>query len=1158
MNYAGQAVLLRPFFFPPDRMPTSPEPHVPAVGGYRRSLAAGLVTLAVAALVCAFYAWTASSNGNDFAFKGRLHDYYNHLMHGFAKGHLYMDVEPGPVPVPDPTGLGGMPYLNDGTFYQGKYYLYFGPTPVLTVFLPYYLLTGGDISDNFVATLFVCAGYLLSLGLLWSVRNRHFPRSSPWLQPLCAVLLGLGSGCAIMLRHPMFYEAAIGCAYFFQTLMLFSLYRALHASAGRSRLGWLTLASLAAGLSVGARANLAFGTLVLLLVLVWLWRRREDRGTLLPAEVRGMALAGLGPIAACAAGLMAYNYLRFGSVLEFGVSYQFALVKPAFSLRFLPHNLKLYFFSFPEFSWYFPFITPVREMFRPEGYGGIEQMHGQFWSLIWLVPVFAVAVWLWRRRLGVGTPLGVFFTCGLWMYLVNLVILLCLGVRASRYIVDFQPTFLFLGAIGLMAGEQRFPWARWWRRLVRPVAVLAVVILGLHNIMASCQLYELFKYGNRRGYESIATAANRISDWAGPWLYGRQGPIRMRVSFPGGLGGQLEPLVVTGASEYNDFLLVHYLDEGTVRFVFMHYGYGQLVSQPVKVGVGVSHQLEIDLGSLYPPLAHPFFEGFARGERVQIKRTVRVAVDGEDVFVARSNFYDASPGALLLGENPISPTYGRAHFSGQITGVERGGLATMKARKASENFGPVALQVLLPQDMAQHGPEPLVVTGAEGQGDVVYIKYEGDRQVRFGTDHWGAGGQLSDPIEIDPTVPHDFEIWMGSLFPPAGSERLAAFPVFQAEQMKKFVRVIVDGREVFRAAVPFYDTSSETVDIGSNNIGLSTCGESFRGEIRRYGRAVVKPAIGVAELVPSGAVRMNVRFPAGRSGRSEPLLTTGVKGAGDVIFVTYLDTGHVRFSLDHWAAPLQQSLPVPVDLASVHGLEIISAALAGDGRTQAVEEGEFRVMLDGAVVFQGRSPFYFSPASEPAAGTNSIGATTSALSFGGVMTDIRWSRNWDGIADASRDYGPIRFQLTLPLHPSGQPEPLVVTGRTGAGDALVVTEADAGHIRLIWDHWQGGATSSAPILFERGRPHLVEVDMGSLYPTDSEVMARTLGADELARLRRTLKVRVDGVEVFAAEGDFHPVMRKEIQVGANQIGISSAVPLISSTVEAVQRPGVFR
>ena len=293
MNYAGEAVLLLPFFFPPDRMPTSPESHIPAAGGCRRSLAAGLVTVVVAALVCAFYAWTASSNGNGFGFKGRLHDYYNHLSHGFAQGHLYMDVGPaGPPAVPDPHGLGGMPYLNDGSFYQGKYYLYFGPTPVVLVFLPYFLLTGGDISDNFVATLFACAGYLLSLGLLGAVRHRYFAQSSPWLLPLFAVLLGLGSGCAVMLRHPMFYEAAIACAYFFQTLMLFALFRALHAGEGRARLAWLALGSLAAGLSVGARANLAFGTLVVAFVLVWLWWRREDRSSFLPASVRWMAVAG--------------------------------------------------------------------------------------------------------------------------------------------------------------------------------------------------------------------------------------------------------------------------------------------------------------------------------------------------------------------------------------------------------------------------------------------------------------------------------------------------------------------------------------------------------------------------------------------------------------------------------------------------------------------------------------------------------------------------------------------------------------------------------------------------------------------------------------------------------------------------------------------------
>ena len=40
---------------------------------------------------------------------------------------------------------------------------------------------------------------------------------------LLSGLLGLGNGCAVMLRHPMFYEVAIACAYFCQALVLLAL-----------------------------------------------------------------------------------------------------------------------------------------------------------------------------------------------------------------------------------------------------------------------------------------------------------------------------------------------------------------------------------------------------------------------------------------------------------------------------------------------------------------------------------------------------------------------------------------------------------------------------------------------------------------------------------------------------------------------------------------------------------------------------------------------------------------------------------------------------------------------------------------------------------------------------------------------------------------------
>jgi hypothetical protein len=1133
---------------------STPSESLPPTASPRRSQAAGIATAVMVLLVCGFYLWTASSNLNPFTWQGRANDYYNKLAHGFAQGHLYMDVaRVGRAPTPDPQGLGGMPYLNDASFYQGKYYLYFGPTPVLTVFLPYHLLTGHDLSDNFVAALFACAGFLVSLGLIAAVRRRHFPQSTPWLLPLFAGLLGLGNGCAVMLRHPMFYEVAIACAYFCQALVLLALFRALHAPAGRGRLAWLALAGLAAGLGVGSRANLVLAAPAAVgLALLWLWWRREDRSSLFPGAVRAMALAGLGPLAACGAGLMAYNYLRFGDVLEFGVKYMFSF-KTVFGPQFLLHNLKLYYFSFPEFSWYFPFISPVREVFRPEGYGGIEQVHGQIWSTAWFLPLVGGAVFCWRRRSSAWAPLAVFFGCGLWLYLANLLLLLCLGGRASRYLVDFQPTFLLLGAIGLLAAGGGVSPLPGWRRLVRPAAVLAVAVLGWHNVMASCQLYELFRYSNRTAYETLATTLNAPSHWLGPWLEPRQGPIRMQATFPRGLSGRLEPLVVTGASEYSDTLLVHYLDEGNVRFVLQHHGYGAVVGPSVRVGVNEAHAVEVEMGSLYPPAEHPLFARFSPGETRYIKRLVRVTVDGKVAFDARRLLYDASPGAVYLGESPFrnAPGIGGT-FSGRISNVTRAGLAGLKAEKIQMAEGAVAMRVVFP-GFADRNPEPLLTTGLPGTGDLVYVKYVDERHVCFGFDHWGVGGPVSEPVELDPAVPHELEISLGSLFSPEAIDRLARISPLRAEQAKNLVRVKVDGREVLNQAVAFYPTALETVQVGANDIGLSSAGTVFNGDIIQLRR------LPLDEPAPPGPVdrlQLRVRFPSGRAGQTEPLLTTGAPARADVVAVTYVDDGHVRFSLDHWGAPLRSSPLVPLDYGRPHlvDLELASLPAPAPGATRAERAtasagpgAPFRLWLDGKVVFETTSDFFPAGPDEIHVGSNPVGATTSQAGFSGIIDRIEPA--------IARDYGPMRFAMTLPFYSGSRTEPLVVSGITGKADALGITYVDPTHIRLFWDHWGLGGPTSDLISIEPGRTYALEVDMGSFYPEGATALSRILSGAQLAQRRQRLRVSLDGKEVFAARGDFHPSRPADIHIGLNRVGIDRIEKIFTGTLEGGYRPG---
>lgn len=1140
-------------------------PRIPSSS--RRIWPEGWLTWGLAAAICWLYAWTAESNQVPFEFRGARNDYYNLLAHGFLHGETAMRVAPlaEPRAGPDPEGLGNLPYLLDASFYRGKYYLYFGPTPVLAMFLPYRLLTGGDVSDNFVGALFAGAGFLVALGLLAGVRRRYFPGAPGWLLPLGAVLLGLGNACVVMLRHPMFYEAAIAAAYFFEAIFMAALFQAMTARTAARRGVWLALGSAAIGLAVGARASHAVGAAALGLVLAWLWRLRAARNRAGEKPPWAALAALVLPVLGCALALMAYNAARFGRVTEFGVKYQFTY-RPVFGPQYAWHNLKLYYFSLPEFSWFFPFTLPIDEGIRPDGYVGFEHLHGEAGSAVWLAVVAVTAVWLVRRRRREWRPLRWLYATLLLLFLGNLGVLLCLGGRADRYMVDFQPALLLLGAISLLLGAELVPAGARWRRPAAAGLVLVVALIGSHNVLSSLQLYEYFKGSNPVAYAPLATAMNAPSAWLGRWWYPRAGPVRMAVAFPARRPGELEPLVVAGSAESADFLMVRYAGAGKVRFVFLHYGHPEAVSDPVEVGVGETHQLAIDLGALYPPADHPFFAKLRRADRTLAKRRLQVSLDGKVVFARQQTFYDASPPQVYVGKNPFSRLYGAARFGGTITGVTREGLAALAARPARGFPGAARLQIRLPAMTAPLPPEPLVVTGENGRGDAIFLTYEDARHVRFGFDHWGAPAAFSEPVELDPGVPHAVEIAMGSLFAEKENPEWQGVAPYFVDALKQAVRVRLDGREVFRARSEFHPAAPTTADLGNNTIGLSSCSTHFSGDI--LGCEWISPRAMAPPMDDSwpGALTLRVRFPGQRADHSEPLLCTGRKQAGDVLSVSYVGPDQVQFALDHWGAgqiksPLLRNdgawHDLTIEMGSLRAAENLEQLAPFERGQAARRRQQLRLKLDGREVWTAQSDFFPSEPGQIAVGSNPIGASTCESLFTGSIDRVEraGSEPSGGGERPKSDYGPVRLELAFPRDRNGVTEPLVVTGRAGAGDVLAVTVLDARRVMFTWDHWGAGGPSSRPIELADGESHHLEIDMGSLYPEASAAMERALGPDEIARRRRRLLVRLDGETVFTADGEFHPSAPQDVQVGSNGIGASSTAPLFTGVIEHVERAG---
>lgn len=772
------------------------------------------VLLAVT-LIAWFFVWTVDPEGNRPVLEATGEGYYNLLTRGFLKGQTALDrvVEPAMLALKDPynpaerAGKG----LHDASYYQGRYFIYFGVTPVVVAFAPVRLLTGQFIDERFVIVGFAWAGFLLSVTVLLDVRRRHFAGAPGWVLLLGVLALGLATMVPPLLRRPSIWEVPIAAGYAGFMLTLLCTWRAIRAKRG----GWIWLgaASLAMGLTVGARPTYLPGAVVLLapLALRW-WVGRPNRWL-------GLAAVALGPIIAVGAGLAAYNYARFGSITEFGQTYQMAgddiRGLKLFGPGYMAYNFRIYILAAAGLSPFFPFITVIDPPVAPTGQFGIEDPYGLLPCLPWVV-LAAVAL---RARLGSGAGHELtFWVAGtLAAALATMAVVFCFGGACGRYMVDFTPALTLLagvGALALMVRNRGF-----LRRISGGLVVVLAVWSASFGLLASFQHNGLLQVEHPKVYRGLALAFNRPGDLWDRLAGIEYGPVALKVVFPKNAVGEVEPIVVTGRDFRSDYVYVHYLNPDTVRFCFEHTSYGGFTGTPVRIRPGEEHSLLIAMGSLYPPAAHPHFDGIPEGQALLRRRSLSVSLDGVEVLRRKTEFYDAFSREPDLGSSGSRPAF-RRPFSGRIISARRAPEAAPAA--TSPPYGPLCIEFRFPPFGGKRS-EPLVSSGESGRGNLLYVKYVDERSVVFGYDHWGVGGFETEPITVEPGAEQMLEVDYGALH--------AAAPA-----PAKRVILRLNGTVVADRPGEFYACSPERVKVGVNAIGASTASERFSGTIGGFWR----------------------------------------------------------------------------------------------------------------------------------------------------------------------------------------------------------------------------------------------------------------------------------------------------------------------------------
>lgn len=792
--------------------------------------------VAALVVVASTYVWTVASNRRSLEWGSPQNDYYNLLVRGMVKGQLSLDAEvpeallscPDPYdPAQRPDGVA----LHDASLYRGKYYIYYGVVPAVVLLLPFRLVAGFGLPLPVAILGFALATYVIGLRLLERIRWEHYPRTPGWLAFLVAVAFGFVGGMPVLLRRSSMYELPISAGAFFALLGIALLLRAVTQEATRGR--WLALASLCAGLAVGCRPTYLLAAAAFVLGSLWSFARPGRT----PSRRRSaeMVVAIVLPIATVGLLLAWYNYARFGSPTEFGVSYILSGVYESkiehFRPRYVLWNLYAYLFAPVEWGRYFPFVREQAiELARPLQHFGMDHPFGLLLNLpfFWLGTIAVAEGWRRRAEPGFG-PARALVGALLTAALGTAAMLMGFYAAMARYVGDFGPGLSLLAGIGCFAAAHRVGAVRARSLRVATWGALSAVALFSATValLFSVQLYGRLRDRNPAAYASLGRWLNEPVHWIERSGGERIGALRFQLAFPTDpVPGAREELVRTGFGRDLDRLWVRYPDKEHVEFEFEHAGAPALRSAPIRRGTGVQ-SIDLQLGSLAPPATWGGYAGWSDGERAAVLRRLQVKVDGATVLDRLQRFYDASPGTVIVGGGDGSP-----EFTGRIAEVVRvplrrpeRGPQSPPAIAPDEN-GVWRFEIRFPEGRGG-SREPLIVSGETGRGDFLVVEYLGSERFRLLYDHWGSQSKFGPERRWESGRAYAVEI----SHPGYAADSVG--PVNDPQPL----RVRIDGEEYWQVRVPMYHAAAEDRYLGFNPIGGSSCGERFNGVISQRDRA---------------------------------------------------------------------------------------------------------------------------------------------------------------------------------------------------------------------------------------------------------------------------------------------------------------------------------
>ena len=413
---------------------------------------------------------------------------YELLAESLAHGHVALEVEPDPrlMALDNPYDLdartaSGANYIWDSVYYNGHYYVYFGVVPVLLLYLPVYLATGHHMDT---ATACLGIGILFLLGMALLVRamiQRWFPKASVGAYLVTLLAGAFLGGMPGLIGRPDVYEVAITCAVMFLVWGFAAWIMASRPCAHR-RL-WLFLGGVCLALVAGCRPQVVLFAVLILPLFGQEYLLQKRLFTKKGALDFACAIA---PFVVVAAGLMAYNAVRFGSPFDFGANYNLTsldMTGRTWQPGRIGQAVWNYLLAMPAYTPVFPFIqAEMQTAFHgftmgDAAYGGLYAARP---LLLMVLGAFACKQELRKKKLG-----GV-LACWLAVPVLLLSIDVLMTDMNLRYAADFATPLVLASMLVFLQGEELLRAGRKSRYFRLGTVVLLAVSVG-HSLLVLAQ-----------------------------------------------------------------------------------------------------------------------------------------------------------------------------------------------------------------------------------------------------------------------------------------------------------------------------------------------------------------------------------------------------------------------------------------------------------------------------------------------------------------------------------------------------------------------------------------------------------------------------------------------------------------------------------------------